>query len=254
MAEDAVEHHEWETSPWPLVLSVGILFLAPFAFSMYFVYDSLFLSVISLGIGVPLTLIAIIGWAKESIGPINIYTKEQGLGIGAMPFLIIAEAFIFIAFLVSYWALRLMSDTWPPEGSPHIGYTTPIIMTIILVSSSFTMHIAEHKLEHDDRKGFISFLVVTIILGAIFLGLSASEWSHLLHSGFKTSTNIYGTAFYSITGFHASHVVVGLGMFFCALIPAIGGSISKTFVKSASMYWHFVDIIWFFVVSQVYFW
>jgi cytochrome c oxidase subunit 3 len=254
MAEDAVEHHEWESSPWPLVLSVGILFFAPFAFSMYFVYDTLFMSVICLGIGVPLILISIIGWVKESIGGINIYTKEQGLGMPAMPLFILAEAFIFIGFLVSYWVLRLTADVWPPEGSPHIGYIIPIAMTIILVSSSVTMHFAEAKLEHDDRKGFIGLLVVSILLGALFLGLSASEWSHLLNNGFSTSTNIYGSAFYSITGFHASHVVVGLCMFLAALIMALRGSISKTFVKSISMYWHFVDIVWFFVVSQVYFW
>ena len=100
----------------------------------------------------------------------------------------------------------------------------------------------------------IGWLVVTIILGAVFVGFSVNEWSHLMAEGFTFSTNIYSSSFFSITGFHMSHVLVGLGMFICILLPALGGKTNKTFIKSAGVYWHFVDIIWFFVLSQVYFW
>ena len=78
--------------------------------------------------------------------------------------------------------------------------------------------------------------------------------SLLVLEGFVGGTNAKGTVFYSITGFHASHVFVGLAIFFCILFPALGGKISKPFVQAGSIYWHFVDIVWFFVVSQVYFW
>lgn len=255
MQGHAAEHHEWETSPWPLVLSVGLLFLAPFAFSLYFVYDKPLMAVLSLGLGVILTVMSVAGWVSESIRGRDVHTKEPGLGLASMPYFIIAEVFIFVAFFVAYWATRLMYDApWPPEGTPHISMVIPVIMTIILVSSSFTIHLAEGKLEHNDVRGFISWLLVTIVLGLVFMGFTLSEWSHLIGEGFTFGTNIYSSAFYSITGFHFSHVFVGLGIFIAVLLPASKGTVSKTLAKSASLYWHFVDIVWFFVVSQVYFW
>src|SRR3990170_1665033 len=105
MEGHAAEHHghEWEVSVWPLVLSVGILFLAPFAFALYFVYDMPMLAVLSFGLGVILTVLSLGGWVSESIRGRDVYTKEPAYGIAAMPYLIIAEAFIFIAFILAYW-------------------------------------------------------------------------------------------------------------------------------------------------------
>lgn len=251
MSEHAAKYeHHWETSPWPLVLSVGILFM-PLAFAFYFVYAKPIMAVASLGIGVPLIILSIAGWINEVVGQ----KEESGLSIAAMPLFIVAEAFIFVALFVSYWAMRLLSPSWPPAGTPvHMPVAAPIIMTIMLVSSSFTIHFAEARLEKDDRSGFITWLMITIILGVAFLGLSVNEYITLFREGFNFKTNAYSTAFYSITGFHGSHVLVGLGIFISMLIPGLMGRTSKTFVKAGSMYWHFVDIIWFFVVSQVYFW
>ncbi len=251
MSEHASAHH-WETSPWPLVASVGVLFLVPLAFAFYFVYGLPIYAVACLGIGTPLTILAIGGWVKEGME-----TKEEWkFATTAMPFFIIAEAFIFVSFFAAYWATRLLSPEWPPVGTPeHMPIAVPIIMTILLVSSSVTIHFAEEKMESGNTGGFNTWLIITIILGAAFLGLSIKEWTHLFGEGFNFATNIYSTSFFSITGFHASHVLVGLGIFICILIPSlIGGKVNKTFVKSGSVYWHFVDIIWFFVVSQLYFW
>lgn len=250
-AEHAGGHGlHWETSPWPLVLSIGVLFLAPFAFALYFVYNMPLMAMLSLGIGVPLTVVSIAGWISEGVGQ----KDEPGYSVTAMPLFIVAEAFIFIAFFAGYWAVRLLSPFWPPDGTPEISTTVPIIMTIILVTSSFTIHFSEMKMEKGDRSGFLQWIIATIILGAIFMGLTISEYSHLMTEGFNFKTNIFSAVYYSITGFHLSHVFVGTGMFICILIPALMGRMSKSFVKAASMYWHFVDIIWFFVVTQVYFW
>ena len=249
--EHVSEHPmHWETSPWPLLLCVGLLFLIPFAFALYFVYAMPSMAVLSLGIGAPLTVLSIAGWIKEGLSQ----KEEPGYVLTAMPIFIVAEAFIFVAFFAGYWLTRLTSLSWPPAGTPEISATLPVIMTIILVASSITMHFSEEKIERGDRVGFLGWLIATIILGCVFFGLSMNEWSHLFAEGFNFKTNIFSTAFFSITGFHASHVIVGLGMFVCILIPALMGKTSKNFVKAASMYWHFVDIVWFFVVTQVYFW
>ena len=247
---ESAHGHHWETSPWPLVLVIGILFLIPFAFALYFVYAKPLMAMLSLGIGAPLTVIAIAGWIREGVGQ----KDEPGYVLTAMPLFIFAEAFIFIAFFAGYWVVRLSSSGWPPDGTPEISKTIPLIMTAILVASSFTIHHSEERMEKGDRGGFLTWLIATIILGIVFMLLTINEYSHLMAEGFNFKTNIFSTAYYSITGFHFSHVLVGVGMFICVLIPALMGKMSKSFVKAASMYWHFVDIIWFFVLTQVYLW
>lgn len=257
MSEKAMEHgQEWHTSYWPLLGSVGVLFLVPLAFVFYFVYKNPMMSVICLGIGAPLTIISIAGWVKEGIEDAHGY--GEGHSVWAMPIFIVAEALLFVGFFAAYWATRLTAPVWPPAGTPDMPVTIPLIMTVILVTSSITIHMAEKNLECEcepgNKGGFLNWLIITMILGTAFLGLSAYEWSELIHEGFNIKTNIYSTSFFSLTGFHGSHVLVGLGIFACVLIPAFAGKINKPFVKAASIYWHFVDIVWFFVVSQVYFW
>src|SRR3990172_5423779 len=150
---ESVHSLHWETSPWPLVLTIGILFLLPFAVSLYFVYGKHLMAMLSLCIGVPLTVISISGWISEGVGQ----KDEPGYSIAAMPFFILAEAFIFIAFFVGYWVVRLSSPYWPPEGTPEISITVPLIMTGILVASSFTIHHSEARMEKGDRGGFLTW-------------------------------------------------------------------------------------------------
>ncbi|MFQ5427745.1 MAG: heme-copper oxidase subunit III [Thermodesulfobacteriota bacterium] len=251
MSEHAHEL-EWETSPWPLIVCVGILLFAPLAFSFHFVYQKPAATIVCLALGGGLILISVIGWVKDGLE--DKHGWGQGLSFPAMPFFILAEALIFLALFASYWVIRLGSPSWPPAGTPHISLVTPIIMTVILVSSSVTIHLAEMRHEADDNAGFLTWLIITIILGCIFFGITINEWTHLIHEGFDTTTNAYSTIFYSITGLHASHVLIGVLIFVCILIPALVRKTNHTFIKTASLYWHFVDIVWFFVASQVYFW
>jgi len=248
-AAHAEHAHEWETSAWPLVISIGILLAVPLAFSFKFVYDRPLLAVLMLGAGTPLIVAGIVGWIREGMAG-----EEIGLSPAAMPWFIVAEALIFLSFFATYWVMRLTAPVWPPAGTVELPRLVPLVMTAILVSSSFTIHAAEVRLARQDRTGFVRWLLVTIVLGTVFVALSAFEWRELMHQGFTFSTNAYSTAFYSITGFHAAHVVVGLGAFLALLWPALRGQVSEPFARSASLYWHFVDIVWLFVVSQIYFW
>lgn len=247
----AVHELEWEVSPWPLVISVGIIFFAPFAFAFQFVYHQGMLAVVCLGIGAPLIIYGIAGWISEAIGG----EHGSGLSTQAMGWFILAEAMIFASFFASYWYTRLgVASTWPPAGSVDMPTIMPLIMTVILVTSSFTIHFGEEKLEHGDHAAFLKWLLITMLLGITFLGMSVYEWTHLFHDGFNFETNVYSTAFFSITGFHGAHVAIGLTIFIAILVPALMGKFNLHFVKTGSLYWHFVDIIWFFVVSQLYFW
>ena len=245
--EAAAHGAHWDWSIWPFVASFGVLALA-LAFSFQFVYHSPFTAVVALGIGVVLVLAGAAGWTGEAMG------RGEGLSYGAMGWFILAEAMIFVSFLASYWYMRLQSPDWPPPATPKIPLALPLVMTAVLLASSFTIHWAEALLHRGDTAGFRNWLVVTIVLGASFLGMSAYEWNHLIHEGFTIATNVYGTSFFSVTGFHGGHVIVGLSIFLAGLPSALRGRADAGFWRTAGLYWHFVDIIWFFVVSQIYFW
>ncbi|MBF0455578.1 MAG: heme-copper oxidase subunit III [Magnetococcales bacterium] len=247
------EHaHHWEVSWAPMVVTIGILFLLPFTFSAHFVYDDPLLTTIFAGIGTPLTLAGIAKWVDEGITQKPLL---EGVSPSGLPYFIISEVFIFLGFFVTYWTMRLSAgDAWPPEGTPALNLLLPVVMTVILVSSSWTYHIAEEKYEKGDLSEFRKWLMITIGLGTLFLGCTFYEYNHLMHLGFVPSSNAFSTIFYTITGFHASHVIIGLGVFIAILIPAFRGKTNKYLVFCGGVYWHFVDVIWFFVASQVYYW
>ena len=245
---EAHAHAHWDTSVWPFVISFGILFLAV-AFSFHFVYHSSFAAILSLGLTLPMIIAGVAGWTSEAMG------KGEGLSYGAMGWFILAEAMIFISFFVAYWYTKLHVDVWPPAGTVTLPKVMPLVMTFVLVSSSLTIHYAEHLLHLGDKSGFRTWYLLTIVLGACFLGMSIYEWSHLIHDGFTISTNAFSTIFFSVTGLHGSHVVVGLAIFMAGLPYVLrGADVDEGFMRTAGLYWHFVDIIWFFVVSQIYYW
>ncbi|MCS7284802.1 MAG: cytochrome c oxidase subunit 3, partial [Hydrogenobacter thermophilus] len=111
---------------------------------------------------------------------------------------------------------------------------------------------AEKALEHNDLGGYRIWLIATIILGSSFLILHALEWRHLWEKGFTFSSNMYGTGFYSLTGVHASHVLLGVLIQLVLLLNS-GKALGKiTPIKAASYYWHFVDIAWLLVAGTAY--
>jgi len=235
----------------PFAVVAGIFFLVCLGFSAHFVYENTLLTILYMGIGTPLLLAGIAKWTQEGLTEKPLISGVANIGL---PIFIVSEIFIFLSLFATYWVMRLTAPAWPPEGTPEIDKVLPIIMTVILVSSSITCHIAEEKQESGDLKGFRTWIWYTIILGALFFGCTAYEYNHLLHADFGPSTNAFSTVFYTVTGFHASHVLMGLGAFIAVLIPAYRGLTNHTFTTCVSVYWHFVDVVWFFVVSQIYFW
>ncbi|MBF0285635.1 MAG: heme-copper oxidase subunit III [Magnetococcales bacterium] len=245
--------HHWETSVAPMLVVGGILFLVVFGFAGWFAYNSKMMAFVSAGLGLPLLLAGVAKWTAEGLTHKPLI---EGVSPAALPIFIVSEVFIFLGLFVSYWTMRLSAgDNWPPVGTPtDFNLVLPIIMTVILVTSSLTYHVAEVKLGKGDLGGFRTWVLISIVLGALFLGCTVYEYSHLLHQNFGPSTNAYSSAFFSITGFHASHVLVGLGVFVAVLLGAMKGLTNKYFSFCAGLYWHFVDVVWFFVASQVYYW
>jgi cytochrome c oxidase subunit III len=174
-------------------------------------------------------------------------------GIVGMACLIVAEAAIFIIFIVAYLYYVGKSLTGP---TPHDILTLPIFSSICLLSSSATIHFAVSALHHGRRSATSLWLAATVLLGSIFLGATALEWHKLIyHDNFTITANLFGTTFYSLVGLHATHVLVGLIMLTLATIFSLNGLMTVKHtgrLEVLSLYWHFVDAVWVIVFTVVY--
>lgn len=167
--------------------------------------------------------------------------------------LIIAESAIFLIFVVAYLAYMGKSVDGP---TPNQILTVPVITTICLLSSSFTMHWATGALRQGKLALFRLFWFVTLALGAIFLIGTLREWHRFIYKeNFTIHTNLFGTTFYSLVGLHASHVAVGLIALTTVMILALLGKVKQEHSERCevlAMYWHFVDAVWVVVFTVVY--
>jgi cytochrome c oxidase subunit III len=245
----AVHHWEWSWAPAAISLAALCFTLG---FTSFFVYEAKMAAIVLAGLTVPLAIAGIAKWMSEMGQPTVPALNSLGVSL-----FIFGEILIFLGLFAAYWTLRIstgMSDQpWPPEGTPEVNHVLPLIMTAILVTSSLTYHQAEKAFE-EGHGGFTFWVIVSIVLGIAFVSCTGYEYTHLWSEGFKPGTNQFSTPFYSLTGFHATHVVVGLVTFLAVLLGSLFGTVHKSLVKLAGVYWHFVDVVWFFVASQVYFW
>ena len=169
-----------------------------------------------------------------------------------------SEAMLFAGLICGYMVLR---------GGAGNGWQMPevlknaetmiktIIATLCLISSSFTLHFAEARLIQR-RKGGVGLLLLTIVLGSLFLTNQALEWINLHNEGFWfNSTAIMGSCFFVLTGFHGMHVFIGVLLLIATLFKSLGGEFSPQrhgFLECTGLYWHFVDIVWVFLFTILY--
>ena len=186
-------------------------------------------------------------------GPLEAPWTLPYRGTIGMACLIIAEAAIFLIFIVAYIYYIGKSLSGP---TPAQVLEVPIFGTICLLSSSITVHFAVSSLRKHNLRGCTIFLAGTVLLGAIFLVTTAQEWYHLIRDeGLTIKTNLFGTTYYSLVGLHASHVIVGLILLSLALAFSLAGRVTEEQEKRLdvlSLYWHFVDAIWVVVFTVVY--
>ena len=179
--------------------------------------------------------------------------KLPSRGLVGMFSLIVAESAIFVIFVVAY-VYNIGRSTYGPQ--PRQVLELPILNTIFLLSSSFTILMAERALVKRAMTTFKAWWALTIVLGAIFLLGTGREWSKLIKVDHLTvSTNLFGTTFYALVGLHASHVIVGLIMLTTVMIFALTGHLKSEHtekVEVLAIYWHFVDWVWVVVFTVVY--
>jgi cytochrome c oxidase subunit 3 len=182
--------------------------------------------------------------------------SRMNVGTLGMTIFIGSEIMLFASFFTAYFIARANATEWPPLFEGIQEFEIPKVITAvntgILVFSSFTVWWAEKRIAAGDRQGLIRGLIVTMMLGSTFLIIQINEYAHL---GFTPQDKMFGTIFYCLTGLHGLHVFVGLNALFYALNRARAGDFKDAHagpLQAASIYWHFVDVVWVFLFVVVY--
>jgi cytochrome c oxidase subunit 3 len=181
--------------------------------------------------------------------PFSMPTKKL-----AMWLFVIADTMTFAACLVAYGFLRISTPNWP---RPFHSITNVALMTFILLTSSLTMLLGVQAAKAGDKAKAFQWTMITAIAGILFALLHAREWLGLIGEGmtlFKNpwGTGLFGSAFFTITGLHLTHVVSGVIALIAVALRYKGGRYKADDLEIVGLYWHFVDLVWMFVVPLVY--
>jgi cytochrome c oxidase subunit 3 len=184
----------------------------------------------------------------------SIHHEEHDHRMFGFVIFLLSESVIFFSFFAGYIVYKTTALDWLPTGVTGLEIREPAINTVVLVSSSFVIYIAEKFLHKNNLWGFRAFWLMTIAMGSYFLYGQAVEWSGL---PFGFGDGLFGGTFYLLTGFHGLHVLTGvllqlimLGRSFLPNNYAKG----EFGVQSTSLFWHFVDVIWIILFILIYVW
>jgi len=172
----------------------------------------------------------------------------------AMWLFIIADTATFAGCLVAYGFIRNATPDWP---RPFHSITNVALMTFILLTSSLTMLIGIRSAQKGDKGGAFRWTIITAVLGILFAVLHIREWLGLIGEGATLFHNPWGTplfssTFFSITGLHLLHVTGGVVALIAVGIRYQGGRYKADDLEITGLYWHFVDLVWMFVVPLIY--
>jgi cytochrome c oxidase subunit III len=184
--------------------------------------------------------------------PANRSSRVEPQLLGMLLF-IISEVMVFGAFFTAYFFIRVVQgDQWFPVQGHKLPVAVAFVNTCILVSSSFTLHWAEHGVKTGNRFALKAGILSTFLLGATFLFVQINEYVHI---GFAPHDFAQGSVFYGLTGLHGAHVFVGLTLLLMVVVRSWRGHYSveeHRGVEVPGIYWHFVDVMWLVVFFSVY--
>jgi cytochrome c oxidase subunit 3 len=265
-------------SHWPIVGSIGLLFLMLGVSTWLNGADSGFWVMM---FGVAIMIVMLTGWfgtvINESVSGLYSEQVDKSFRMGMFWF-IFSEVMFFAAFFGALFYARNMSvpwlggdsnnfftnlllwegyeASWPTNGPGEVGgdfqtmgpFGLPLINTAILLTSSVTITIAHHALIAGKRAILTAFLALTFILGFIFVYMQAVEYIHAYQDlNLKLSSGIYGSTFFMLTGFHGMHVTIGAIMLTIIWLRVVKGHFTADnhfAFEATAWYWHFVDAVW----------
>ncbi len=171
-----------------------------------------------------------------------------------MLFFLGSEGFFFLALIIAYVYYSHPGGDLSPTAR-YLDITKTAVFSAFLFSSSLTIWLAGRNQENRNKKWKLIWLGITIMLGIIFLFGQGSEYARLIQANVTVSQNVFGSAFFTLTGFHGLHVLIGLIVLTIVGVMIFSDrfrSVEETVFESVSLYWHFVDIVWVVVFSAVY--
>jgi cytochrome c oxidase subunit 3 len=252
-------YHLVDPSPWPLIgsLSGGVLATG----IVLFMHE---VTALVMFLGIAMVLGTMAGWWREVVREATFQghhtpVVQLGLRYGMILF-IASEVMFFAAFFWAYFNGALfptdeIGGVWPPPSIETFDpFDIPFLNTLILLLSGCTVTWAHHALREGERKGMLQGLALTVMLGVIFSALQAYEYSH---AAFGFGENIYTSVFYMATGFHGAHVIIGTLFLAVCWFRAYAGHFTPDHhfgFEAAAWYWHFVDVVWLFLFSCIYWW
>lgn len=186
--------------------------------------------------------------ADSPDGDENSYDYKSGTNRLGLWLFLISDSFVFAGLMVM--RINLLGLT-----RPHLDQTLGLLVTGVLLVSSFFMNRGETLMHGGDRKGFLNNTMITFVLGLVFLiGVVFVEWPNAIADGVTPSSGPHGAAFFMMTGMHAFHVLTGL--IFLAVVWLNGRrglyDVKNYPVEAAAVYWHFVDVVWIFFYPALY--
>jgi heme/copper-type cytochrome/quinol oxidase subunit 3 len=170
--------------------------------------------------------------------------------------LFLVSEFVFFFFLIVAYIYSQPAEIDGPTAHNSLIPWKTGIYTVLLLLSSGTIYLAERALDKG-RRAFALWMSATVLLGAIFLFGEMREYAALLHRDISISRNLFGSTYFTLTGFHAIHVTLGLLMLLTITGLGLAGKLGRkrhTAFRAVSYYWHFVDIVWVMVFTVVYLW
>ncbi len=194
--------------------------------------------------------------------------QKQASTLG-MWFFLVTEIMFFGGLFTGYTVYRSGNGQAFASASAHLDIGLGAFNTAVLIASSLTMALAVHAAQMGKRNTIIVFLILTLILGGVFLGVKAVEYSHKYHEhlipgpSFESGgpaaeaggAELFFSFYFAMTGMHALHMVVGFGLLIWMIILTLKGRFSASYynpVENMGLYWHFVDIIWIFLFPLLY--
>ena len=191
--------------------------------------------------------------------------ERQGLSNGMLGFILFlaSEVMFFGGLFAAYFIARSDAPSWPPtellteqqiaDGVKlELEWLLPAIATTLLVISSVTMQLGVWQIQKGNRSAMVWWLFVSIVLGLVFLAMQMYDYSQL---PFRADDTIFGTTFFTLTGFHGAHVTGGIIFMVVVLVRGMGGQFdakNHEAVEACSFYWHFVDVVWIALFTILY--
>lgn len=189
--------------------------------------------------------------------------ERQGMTNSMLGFILFlaSEVMFFGGLFAAYFIARADAPAWPPPLTPEqiaegvkleLEVVLPAISTGILVVSSITMQYAVWQIQKGNQGGMLWGLFISLALGVVFLAAQLYDYTQL---HFLADDTIYGTTFYTLTGFHGAHVAGGALFIAVVTVRGLGGQFTAEnheAVEAASMYWHFVDVVWIALFTVLY--